>query len=480
MSRTILLVFVAFTLASGGAGKKFKHPAPKRSPFQNVRDCLLRAAQLPHEDTRIYIAQRGGVDGSGRSLQDARDGSTAEEFDHILRCYSEGCQLPGEKPIEPTENLIVCLGPGTFSTKGTYDYVINVPHTSGQGFTVGKGWKIHGAGVDRTTVKLTAFLPLHEHQPPQNAPVNAGLGLVFGTNSDQASGIEISDLTVDANYPELKRQATSASIKALNLEAIHLRSDKGGHWIHDVRIINTAGEIGAIDGRWETFPVWVASMRNRFDSQEDSGNIIERVHMSDFGGGACTAIAMAGVIGEVRNNTVEGYGIAYGGWSMGPVWFHDNIAVNTEYGFNIDSLRNEGVRIERNRIIHPRKYGIVIGGGGTYTNFRILENTIEINKSGVIGVIFQGNVTGTVFRGNSILAAAGVKAVAISNYARGLRTGANVNNVYQSNRISAGLDVSFKGLSLKSRSCIAGNQDENGKPSSRLRDNHSGTCPEPK
>lgn len=477
MSRAILLFLIALALAAPGAAKELKHPDPKRSPFQNVRDCLISPAQLPHEVTRIYIAQRGGIDGSGRSLEDARDGSTVDKFDRILRCYSEGCQLPGEKPIKPTENLIVCLGPDTFSTRGTYDYRIDVPHTTAQGFTVGKRWKIHGVGIDSTTVKLVAYFHLAKHQPPQNAPVNAGVGLVFSTNSDQGSGIELSDLTIDANYPELKREATSAGIKALNLEAIHLRSDKGGHWIHDVRIVNTAGEIGAIDGHWETFPVWIVSVKNGSIPQENNGNVVERVNMSAFGGGACTAVAMANAIGEVRNNTVEGYGIAFGGWAMGPVWFHDNTAINTEYGFNIDSLKNEGVSLERNRIIHPRKYGIVIGGEGTYANFRIIDNAIEIDRSGVIGVIFQGNVTGAEFRENSILASPGVKAIAISNYSAGLWAKPNVNNVYQSNRISSGLSVAFKGLSLKSRSCIAGNQDENGKPSSRLPDNHSGACP---
>lgn len=480
MNRAILPFLIALALAPQGAAKGLKHPDPKRSPFQNVGDCLASVAQLPREETRIYVVQRGGIDGSGRSLEDARDGSTVDKFDRILRCYSEGCQVPGEKPIKPTENLIVCLGPGTFSTRGTYDYVINVPHTTAQGFTVGKGWKIHGAGADRTTVKLVAYLPLRQHQPPRNSPVNAGLGVVFGTNSDQASAIEISDLAIDANYPELKRQATSAGIKALNLEAIHLRSDQGGHWIHDLRIINTAGEIGAIDGHWETFPVWIVSVKNGSVPQENNGNVVERVSMSDFGGGACTAIAMANAIGEIRNNTVEGYGIAFGGWSMGPVWFHDNTALNTEYGFNIDSLRNEGVRIERNRIIHPRKYGIVIGGEGTYANFRIIDNAIEIDRSGIIGVIFQGNVTGAEFRENSILASPGVKAVAISNYSAGLWAKPNVNNVYQSNRISSGLRVVFKGLSWTSRSCIAGNQDENGNQSKRLRDNRSGPCSEPK
>jgi hypothetical protein len=300
--------------------------------------------------------------------------------------------------------------------------------------------------------------------------------VVFSTNSDQASGVEISDLTIDANYPQLKIGATNTGIKALNLEAIHLRSYQGGHWIHDLKIINVAGEIGAADIRWETFPVWIVSMRNDYSPLGNSGNVIERLSMSSFGGGACTAITVANAVAEVRNNVVEGYSGAYGGWSLGPVWFHDNAAIGTDYGFNIDSLRNEGVRIESNRIIHPRQYGIVVGGDGTYANFIIAKNAIEIDRSKVIALVFRGNVTGAFVEGNSILAAAGVTAMAIRNYAADLAARPNVNNIYQSNRISSGLGISFKGLSWASRSCIADNRDENGKPSKRLRDNHAGLC----
>lgn len=476
MIKLFLLTTVSVMLVISGAAKQIKAQHSKKSYFQNVPDCLISSSRLSRAVTRIYIAQRSGIDGSGRSYQNARDGSGVERFDRILRCYSEGCQRPGEEPVAATENLIVCLGPGTFFTKGTYDFVIDVPHKAAEGFTLGKGWKVHGSGVDRTTVKLVAYSALGAHQMPQNTPVNAGIGVVFSTNSDQASAVEISDLTIDANYPELKKQATSAGIKALNLEAIHLRADQGGHWLHDLKIINVAGELGAVDGHWETFPVWIVSMKDDYKPLQDKGNVIEHVTMTQYGGGACTAIAVANAVAEVRNNTVEGYGIAFGGWSMGPVWFHDNTAMDTEYGFNIDSLRNEGVRIEHNRIIHPRKYGIVIGGGGTYSNFKIIENTIEMDKSGVTGLIFQGSVTGAEVLQNSILAVSSVKATAISNYAAGLRAGANVNNVYQSNRISAGLQVKFRGLSWRSRSCIFGNLDENGKPSKSLPDNRAGAC----
>ncbi len=404
-------------------------------------------------------------------MADARDGSTAAAFDSILRCYSEGCTAAQNagKPIAKTENLIACIGPGTFSTMGTYDYVINVPHTNPVGFTIGKGWKIHGAGADKTIIKLAGYLPITDAKNRWGFPANTGTGLIFSTNSDNASGIEISDLTMDGNYPELKSRARSNDIKALTIEAIHLRSDEGGHWIHNVNVMNTAGEIGGIHIRWEAFPVWIVSMNKSVPGQ-NHGNVIENVHMRQSFGDTGCAITLANAIGEVRNNNVDGYPIGYGGWDMGEAVFHNNTAVNTGYGFNIDSLVNNGVRIEENQIVHPRKYGIVVGGGGTYANFKLLKNTVLLNQPGSFGLIFQGNVTGAIVAGNKILAdSSALQATAIR------QSGQNNNNVYQDNQIAGGLTIALN-ASQPSQNCFFANLDENGKPRKDLPNNRNGSC----
>jgi hypothetical protein len=435
--------------------------------------------------TRVYMAQRNGQDGSGKSMADARDGSTAESFDRILRCYAEGCSdAERRKSVAKTDNLIVCLGPGTFKTKGTYDFVVNVSHKIAEGFTLGKGWKIHGSGQDKTTVQLSAYLPIRHVPNPQNLPAGTGTGVVFSTNSDDASDIEISDLTVDANYPALKAQAGREGIKALDLQAIHLRSDRGHNWIHDVSVVNTAGEAGNLNIRWEAFPVFIYSVRANSTPRDNNGNVVERVRMSNYAGGPCTAIAIANALAEVRNNKVYGYAIGYGGWVMGPVWFHDNVAEETEYGFNIDSLANQGVRIEHNQIIHPRKYGIVIGGFGTYQGLIIKGNTIRLDQPGSIGLLFQGNVTDTVVQGNRFLWEGKssfrqflMGATAIKNYAGHFGgAGGNRNNRYQGNIISEKLSVLFSGPSRQDESCAAGNRDPNGQPLRELPDNHAAAC----
>src|SRR5262249_7644274 len=317
----------------------------------------------------------------------------------------ERCANPPtrRKPVAKTENLIVCLGAGTFATLGSYDYIVGVPHTSAAGFTLGSGWKIHGAGQDKTTVRLSNYLHPSEGRNPRAVPLDTGTGLVFGTNSADASNVEISDLTIDANYPELKARARQDGLRALTLEAIWLRTGRGGHWVHNVSVVNTAGETGGIDIKWEAFHVLIISMHNSSPSQS-TGNLVENVTMRGSSGASGCGIVIANATGEVRNSSVEGYPIGYGGWKVGEIYFHDKIATDNEYGFNIDSWDNNGVRIESNQIIHPRKYGVVVGREQNFTNFRILNNTVKIGRSGVVGLMFRGNVTHTLIAGNKFIA----------------------------------------------------------------------------
>jgi hypothetical protein len=442
-------------------------------------DCSAEASSLPQGTTRIYIALTNGKDGPGTSMAEARDGSTVTRFDTILRCYSEGCteKQSSGAAVAKTENLIVCLGPGTFWTLGTYDYLIAVPHPNPAGFTIGKGWKIHGSGKDMTVVKLSDYLPITDPKNQQVLPVNSGVGLVFGTNSDNAPGIEISDLTIDGNYPVLKSRARQNGIRALTLDAIHLRSDLGGHHIHDVNVINSAAEIGSINPRWEAFPVWILSV-DRSKPGQNRDNIIENVSMTQSACILCTAICVANATAEVKNNVVEGFQIAYGGWDLAGGSFHDNTAINTDYGFNIDSLVNNGVTIERNKIVHPRKFGFVVGGGGTFAGFKFLDNTVQVDKSGVVAFVFQGNVKSALIAGNKILAESpsGARSSAFKIYSASRQSGPNLDNIYQSNQITSGMSLVFQGASQKSQNCFFDNRDERGNPRKDLPDNHGGPC----
>src|SRR5258708_35864685 len=100
--------------------------ARQAEPQEHIRasagstDCVVPDSSLPQNATRIYIALRNGTDGSGRSADDARDGSTPAAFDTILRCYEEGCS---DSPAGPkTQNPIVRLGARTIHNQGSPEY----------------------------------------------------------------------------------------------------------------------------------------------------------------------------------------------------------------------------------------------------------------------------------------------------------------------------------------------------------------------
>ena len=428
---------------------------------------MIRDSNPVERYARIYIGSDGGHRfGAGETAALPLDGSTASKFDAILRRYSGNPVGDGARPaVAPVSHLIVCLGPGVFQTEGSQDYVINLHRPSERGFAIGPYWHIHGAGVDTTTVQLTSFyVPVSGS--PANRWLHSGDGVVFQTVSDTSPGIEISDLTIDANYPTLKPRASQMGFPSVNLEAIHLRSDQGGHFIHHLKVIHASGETH------EAFPIWIVSVNNPVPPApaKNVGNIVEYVTMSNFGKGKCTAIALANAAGEVRFNRVESYFIAYGGWNLSHgSRFHDNVSVNTVFGFNVDSLSNTGFVIEHNQIVHPAKYGIVVGETGTFTNFELRDNTILLNASHSIGILFQGHASQGVVIGNSLTpegTPSGVKAFAVKG-------SGNTGNNFQYNKIPDSFSVDD---GIRKSSCAFSNRTPAGAPLKDFPDTQGKPC----
>jgi hypothetical protein len=139
---------------------------------------------------------------------------------------------------------------------------------------------------------------------------------------------------------------------------------------------------------------------------------------------------------------------------------------------------NNGVTIERNKIVHPRKYGFVVGGGGTFADFKYLDNTVQVDKSGVIAFVLQGNVTRAVIAGNKVLAdnSAGARSTAFKVYSASRQSGPNRDNIYQSNQITDGMSLVFRAPSQKTQNCFFDNRDERGNPRKDLPDSQGGTC----
>jgi len=285
---------------------------------------------------------------------------------------------------------------------------------------VNQKWKLHGAAMDQTILKLTDL-----YLNPSTGKYL--IGLIIGTYHLNSYGVEISDLTLDDNYSALKEQYRTN----LQLQAVFLQSNQGQHWIHHVHVINAVGELA------DDFPVEIGS---RVQSpMKSNGNLVEYVTMDHWSGGECTAIAIANAVAEVRYNTVTGYWGDYGGWYISDVNFHDNYAIQTVYGFNIDSLQNSGVRISHNQIIHPQSYGLVIGGTGQFNNFSTSDNTVTMASTGhwktFFGLILQGNVSGARVTGNRIITDQSPPPANIFGvYEKGDH---NANNVFQDNQISS-------------------------------------------
>lgn len=425
------------------AAVNMQQPGPARpmlsqSDFTSP-DC---SGLTPNGYTRIFIAERrDGKSGDG-SASDPFDGSSAQKFDTLLRSRSEA----------GVTHLIVCIGPGTFLTEGTGDYVVDegrghLEPSHPAGFTVNDHWRIHGFEMDQTTLRLADLF----FDPVAG---NYLQGVIIGTYSFEPSGIEVSDLTLDDNYPVLKPRYRSD----LALLAVTLRSNRGHQWIHNIHVLNASGERG------EDFPVAITSPAPSPDNQ---GNIIEHVTMDHWAGGRCTAITIAGGEGEVRNNKVVGYHIGYGGWSMSNVNFHDNQAIETTYGFNIDSWQNKGIVIAHNEIVHP-KFGVVVGGNGDFTDFSILDNTITAGTDTMNGLVFQGHVKGAHVLRNKIIPDQGGTSSVLALYEKGTE---NIKNIFQENVISD----SFKN-SLEGADCVYRNVSEAGREMRSLRNSQNTPC----
>jgi hypothetical protein len=439
-----VLSFWAGSDHSASATPPVKNPNNQLAVFHFANpDC---GGPVPGGYTRIFIAFRNdGKSGAG-TASDPFDGSTAEKFDTLLRSRSEA----------GVTHLVVCLGPSTFQTEGSRDYVLGEGHHDRKqlaGFTVNQGWKIHGVGIDQTILQLADL-----YFDPTGKYFGEEMITTYDLNS---YGVEISDLTLDANFPQLKARYKTK----LELQAIFLQSNRGEHWIHDIHVMNVAGELA------EDFPVEIGSPAP--SASASTGNVVEHVTLDHWGGGECTAIAVGNSVSEIRYNTVVGYWSGYGGWQISNVHFHDNQAIDTVYGFNIDSLYNSGVVISHNQIVHPQSYGIVIGGIGQFRNFSISGNTITLASPGfrktLFGMIVQGNVEDAQVIGNQIITD---RPSATANiYALYEKGDHNSNNVFQDNKIWS----SFR-ISVKSPFCAHGNTDETGGAIQSLSDTQSRAC----
>jgi hypothetical protein len=409
-----------------------------------------------------------------------------EKFDAILRTIVEGKHPTwgAQQNIGP-ENVVVCINSGTFATDGFAHLTPGDPAADPRsaGFAVGKNWKIHGKGANHTRLLLSSYLT-KQFPGSDGSAFDGGANTVISNQSYDASDVEISDLTIDANHDGMTR----AGGPPLNLQAIALRSVKGGHWIHDMNVVGVSGDAGFVNILNEDFAVRIWGEPSASGRSENADNLIENVTISHPGkpvfsgesaGGAMDGIVVNDARAEIRKNVVKGISLAYGGWSMKGVSFHDNIARDGAYGFNADSYNNNDVVLESNQIIHPSLYGIVIGGSGPAQEFfrwMVANNTIVLQNSGSVGVVLRGQVQDSTFLGNSISTDRPIRnATAIVSYHSGNGV-SNFSNVFEQNEIDTTLSVDFSQDPNLSSDCIYLNRDLQGNTIPGLRDNSSRSC----
>ena len=289
-------------------------------------------------EKEIWIGIRTDqVSGTG-TLADPYDGSTQAKFDAVLR------QLGASQPTTPVTNVVIHILPGTYDTKGNYDYVCGATDGT-DGWHCFNNWKVRGAGMDVTVLRLVAVV-----RNPVNSVTN---NTVIASEEPGTKGVEISDLTVDCSGASFPAAQAVAGINLLG----------SNHAIRRVKVRHAKGTAGS--GAGEVNSIGITT----YCGLPSVGNVIEDCVVEDWAGSTgegCGSIGVnapgdtAVISAIVQRNRVVGMPHGYSGMGLNGAIFEDNIAQDCCYGFNCDSgLTNSAVVLRGNRFINNSGYGIV-------------------------------------------------------------------------------------------------------------------------
>src|SRR6185312_1541435 len=89
----------------------------------------------------------------------------------------------------------------------------------------------------------------------------------------------------------------------------------------------------------------------------------------------------------------------------------------------------------------------VIGGSNReqlFSQWRVLNNAVELDSSGTIGMVLRGQVQGAIFSGNKVFSdnTNAIRTIAIWSYSSGNGV-ANGGNIYQDNHFDRALGMNF-------------------------------------
>ena len=310
-----------------------------------VSTALLSSCANPSSEIWIGIRSDGNRGKGTRASP--YDGSTTEKFDAILSRLWQN----------RVENITINILPGTYSTVGNGGYIPGYQDLL-EGWRCHSGWHIRGAGKDQTRLILSKI-----YQSPFDGLFG---GVIIATTDSSVSHVTVENLTLDCNHSKIgNKKSTEAGVA---LSGTH-------HTIRNVRVVNVAG-LG-----YEAFPIAIGS--NNLDS---FNNLIEFCEIRDWHGGTGGSITISNnnnnqkppitwTTGIVRNNSVSGTHIGYGGWGMKGVVFSNNTAQNCTYAVNIDSLNNSSVVFNKNQFLKCTSYGMVFAN---CHKFLLQNNTITL------------------------------------------------------------------------------------------------------
>ena len=250
--------------------------------------------------------------------------------------------------LSRTVNLHIRLMPGIYPTQGNLMWR---PRS---------GWKIHGAGIDVTTLKLMN--------------ISNNLSAVVGTYANESqANMEVCDLTVDCNYsPANPNKASAVSLSGTR------------NAIRRVKAVNAYGE----PPQAETFVLAIGT-----GGLQSDGNVIEDCEVSSFKGSYCIAIGFGAPVpstkyigGIIRGNHVYdlrftrglSIGTAFGGGNMRDVIIENNFCERCDIAVNIDTGKSLNVIFRGNHFLGCKVRGIGLFGT-ELDNFVLEDNVIEMD-----------------------------------------------------------------------------------------------------
>lgn len=288
-------------------------------------------------------------------------------------------------------NVTVRLLPGVYGVR----------HGKNNGANLPDGIRLIGSGMDRTILKL-------------GTADNAQGNFAVLKNTHPVNHVEISDLTVDANWG-------SPGVIALKTSGVDIRANSGK--LERVRCVGfgSAGRAGQ-NFTHETFSLlWRVGETNRGEIVISECEVEGKSRGGDAGYAACIAVFGQSDIPskDVPNiriernrirNVVNGAGINLA--SVGNVLITRNQVMGCTAGVHADTGTVSNVTISNN-VFQDVGYGVTIGEHccNRFQNIEITGNNIEINDTRVAdetsrwrgsGVRIAGGVTNVRVEGNSI------------------------------------------------------------------------------